>query len=119
MDNEVRSLRTRKRGRRSGPSYPSMFGGLRRYLEHYLAHPATFLHEVEGGSCIFEGERLVDFGTQAVFGVEVEHRAELFWGTHRRSQHVEVLEPYTDRHRLRRRAGRRADDHDPAPRPGE
>ena len=30
------------------PLYASMFGGLRGYLEDYLAHPATFLHKVEG-----------------------------------------------------------------------
>jgi hypothetical protein len=47
-DNEVRGSRTRKSGRISSPSYPSMFGGLRGYIEDYLAHPATFLHKVEG-----------------------------------------------------------------------
>ena len=47
-DNEVRGPRARKSGRISSPSYPSMFGGLRGYIEDYLAHPATFLHKVEG-----------------------------------------------------------------------
>src|SRR5215211_5043534 len=75
-DNEVRGPRTRKRGRRSGPSYPSMFGGLRRYVEDYLAHPPAFLHEVEGRGGLFEREGLVDHRAQAVLGEEVEHRAE-------------------------------------------
>src|SRR5918994_3759902 len=118
-DNEVRSPRTPKRGRRSGPSYPSMFGGLRRYLEHYLAHPATFFHKVEGRRGVFERKSFVDLGTQSVLGVEVEHRAELLRGAHRRSENVEVLEGDADRHRLRRRAGRRAEHDDAASRFGE
>src|ERR687891_288953 len=85
-DNEVRGPRTRRRGRISGPSYPSMFGGLPRYLEHYLAHPATFLHKVEGRRGVFERKSLVYLRTQAVLGVEVEHRAELLCGAHRRPE---------------------------------
>src|SRR5918994_4878299 len=118
-DNEVRGSRIRKRGRISSPSHQSMLGGLRRYLEDYLAHPATFLQKVEGRRGLFEWEGLVHLRAQAVIGVEVEHRAELLGGAHRRPQHVEVLERYADGHRLRRRTGRRPDCDDPSSRFGE
>src|SRR5215213_2558682 len=118
-DNEVRGPRTRKRGRISSPSYPFMFCGLRGNVENYLAHPAALLHEVEGRCGLFEREGIIYHRAQAVIGVEVEHRAELFRGAHRRPQHVEMLERYADRHCLRRRTGRRPDRDDPASRLGE
>src|SRR5918993_2241760 len=108
-DNEVRGHRTRKRGRISSPFYQPMSGGLRGYIEDYLAHPATFLHNVEGRGGLLEREDLVYLGTQAVLGVEVERRAELLGGAHRRPEDIEVLERYANRHSLRRRAGCRAD----------
>src|SRR5919112_277495 len=96
-----------------------MFGGLRGYIEDYLAHPATLFHKVECRGDVFEWEGLVYLWTQPVLGVEVEHRAELLGGAHRRSEDIEVFERYADRHRLRRRARRSPEDDDPASRPGE
>src|SRR5215211_321110 len=118
-DNGVRGPRTRKRGRISSPTNPSMFGGLRGYLEHDLAHPATCFHEVEGRGGFLEREGLVYLRTQSVLGVEVEHRAELLGGAHRRPEHVDLLERYTNGHRLRRRACRSPEDDDPASRLGQ
>src|SRR5215213_219289 len=90
-----------------------------RDLYNYLAHPTAFFHEVKGGGGVLEREGLIYLRTQAVLGVEVEHRAELLRGAHRSSKHVEVLERDSDRHHLWRRAGGRTEDDDPASRFGE
>jgi hypothetical protein len=98
-DNEVRGPRTQKSGRISSPSYPSMLGGLGRYIEDYLAYPSTLCRLmatyrygvvrsrigasqlVAGAGKRFESARRLSFELNLIPRVGLDHKPRLHYIT--------------------------------------